>query len=97
MEQLSEGGGTPEVKPSPKKETGSSTSNGSSGGGGEKVKSSEETNRPSGEAYASQDNRGRGLAEIWNHLQNLYKAIAYFIISLHVFTDLSWKPIWHIH
>ena len=74
MEHLSEGGGTPEVKPSPKKETGSSTSNGSSGGGGGKIKSSKETNQPSGEAY---DNRGRGLAEISSHLY--YKTIAYFI------------------
>lgn len=91
MEHLSEGGGTPEVKPSPKKEAGSSTSNGSSGGGGEKIKSSKGTNRPSGEAYTCtrQDSQSMGLAEIRNHL---YKAIAYFIISLHVLTDLSWKP-----
>ena len=79
MEHLSEGGGIPEVKPSPKKETGSSTLNGSSGGGGEKIKSSKETNRPPGEAYASQDNhQSTGLAEIRNHL---YKAMAYIVLG----------------
>lgn len=82
MEHLSESGGTPEVKPSPKKETGSSTSNGSSGGGGEKIKSSKGTNRPSGEAYTSQDSQNMGLAEIRNHL---YKAIAYMYMYLLTF------------